>query len=247
MAIEAGTSTYYQAKRAIVQDGLVFHLDAGVKESYSGGTTWRDLSGNGNNGNFLNGPTFSRSGKKPSISFDGSNDHIQVPSPSSKFAWTPSGDGMNYMTIDFWVKTTDGGGAIISKPWNGNGQYNILISHYRFQLYIGTYGIKDFSSMATGNWENTTCVANPTQMGVYRNGSLHGSFVDHNITDNSPPSPNNNRSLSLMTLYPYGAGSWNFTGHAINGNLSICRIYNKVLSADEVSRNYNATRHRFGL
>jgi hypothetical protein len=41
MAIEAGTSTYYQAKRGIVQDGLVLHLDAGVKESYSGaGTTW---------------------------------------------------------------------------------------------------------------------------------------------------------------------------------------------------------------
>ena len=55
MAIEAGTSTYYQAKRGIVQDGLVLHLDAGVKESYSGGNVWRDLSGNNRNGTIYPG------------------------------------------------------------------------------------------------------------------------------------------------------------------------------------------------
>ena len=33
MAIEAGTSTYYQAKRGIVQDGLLINFDIGVQES----------------------------------------------------------------------------------------------------------------------------------------------------------------------------------------------------------------------
>ena len=53
MAIQAGETTFYQAKRGIVQDGLVLNLDAAVDASYSGGTTWRDLEG-GNNGTFIN-------------------------------------------------------------------------------------------------------------------------------------------------------------------------------------------------
>ena len=43
----------------IVTNGLVLCLDAGNTRSYPGsGTTWTDLSGNGNNGT-LSGPTFS--------------------------------------------------------------------------------------------------------------------------------------------------------------------------------------------
>ena len=45
MAIQAGEDTFYQAKRGIVQDGLVLNLDAGVDASSNGGTTWRDLKG----------------------------------------------------------------------------------------------------------------------------------------------------------------------------------------------------------
>ena len=189
----------YHTGPKIVTNGLVLCLDAADRNSYPGsGASWLDLSGNGYNGTLTNGPTFS-SDNAGVFSFDGSNDYIQLLSPSSRFAWTPSGDGMNYMTIDFWVKTTDTGGRIISKPWNGNGQYNISISYSSFQLYIGTYGVKNFSGMATGNWENATCVVNPTQMGVYRNGSVYGSFINHNITNNSPPSTNTNIPLSLMT------------------------------------------------
>jgi hypothetical protein len=33
----------------------------------------------------------------------------------------------------------------------------------------------------------------------------------------------------------------------LNGDCGMIMFYNKALSADEVSRNYNATRRRFGL
>jgi hypothetical protein len=40
----------------IITDGLVLCLDAGNPKSYPGsGTTWTDLSGNGNNGSLENG------------------------------------------------------------------------------------------------------------------------------------------------------------------------------------------------
>lgn len=58
----------------IIQNGLVFALDAANKKSYPGsGTTWKDLSGNGNDGTLTNGPTFD-SGNGGSIVLDGTND-----------------------------------------------------------------------------------------------------------------------------------------------------------------------------
>jgi hypothetical protein len=151
------------------------------------------------------------------------------------------------MTIDIWVKTTDIAGNIVSKPWNSNGEYNFSINYYQWWLQAVSTKIITFTSLATGNWENVTCIATPTQSAVYRNGTINTNFTNHNITSNSPSNPNGNTVLSLMTVYPYGTGTWNIPGHAVQGNLAIVRIYNKVLSANEVSQNYNSTRHRFGL
>ena len=62
----------------VVEDGLVLALDAGNTKSYPGsGTTWTDLSGNGNNGTLTNGPTYSSS-NGGSIVFDGVNDFVDI-------------------------------------------------------------------------------------------------------------------------------------------------------------------------
>jgi hypothetical protein len=42
MGLSYGTTTLHQATKGIVQDGLVLNLDAGVRDSYDSGTTWRD-------------------------------------------------------------------------------------------------------------------------------------------------------------------------------------------------------------
>ena len=55
---------------SIITSGLILNLDAGNVASYPGsGTTWTDLSGNGNNGTLINGPTFNSS-NGGSILFD---------------------------------------------------------------------------------------------------------------------------------------------------------------------------------
>jgi hypothetical protein len=60
---------------SIVTDGLVLCLDAGNPKSYPGsGTTWTDLSGNGNNGTLVNGVGYSGD-NLGSLSFDGVNDY----------------------------------------------------------------------------------------------------------------------------------------------------------------------------
>jgi len=81
----------------VVQDGLVLNLDASKFYSYSrSGTTWTDLSGNGNNGTLVNGPTFS-SANGGSIVFDGSNDYM-----TSSFTFTAN----QAMTISGWLYST---------------------------------------------------------------------------------------------------------------------------------------------
>jgi hypothetical protein len=79
----------------IVTDGLVLNLDAGNPYSYlqgSSGTTWTDVSGQGNNGTLINGASYSNG----AIVFDGTDDYVQT---------TATNLNANVGTINIWVKT----------------------------------------------------------------------------------------------------------------------------------------------
>jgi hypothetical protein len=233
----------------IVRDGLVLDLDAANPLSYPGtGTTWTDLSGNGNNGTLINGPTFD-SGNLGSISFDGINDYVSLSSPSNKWAWTPSATtGYNVLSIEMWTKSTDTSGRYFSRPWNGSGEYNYWLTADGWYQQIGNQSSnRTFTSLATGNWEHIVCVVTATQSAVYRNGTVNQNFSSHNITNNTPASGNSNLPLAIMTLYPYGSGWGGDTGHAILGSVSNFKIYSRVLSPEEVLQNFNATRGRYGI
>ena len=233
---------------AIVQQGLVLNLDVGNPYSYAGaGSDWYDVSGN-NNTSLLVGttiPTFSNT-NGGILMYDGNTQYSRTPSPSNNFAWTPSGVGLNNMTIDMWIKTTDGSGTILSKPWSGNGEYNFGLGHQGFSIVIGNQtNTLGFSSILTGNWINLVIVVSPTQYGAYINGVQNAALTNHGITNNTPTYGNGQVPLTLMTLYPYGGGG--NAGFSTQGNIGSFRIYNRVLSAAEVLQNYNATKGRFGL
>jgi hypothetical protein len=62
----------------IVQSGLTHSYDSANYLSYPrSGTTWFDMTSTGNNGTFVNGPTFN-TGATPSIQFDGADDYINA-------------------------------------------------------------------------------------------------------------------------------------------------------------------------
>jgi hypothetical protein len=150
------------------------------------------------------------------------------------------------MTIDLWIKTTDGSGTILSKPWSGNGEYNFGLGHQGFSIVIGNQtNTLGFSSILTGNWINLVIVVSPTQYGAYINGVQNTALTNHGITNNTPTYGNGQIELTLMTLYPYGGGG--NAGFSTQGNIGSFRIYNRVLTAAEVLQNYNATKGRFGL
>lgn len=233
---------------SIVRDGMVLCLDAANPKSYPGsGTTWTDLSLQRYSANLVNDPAYD-SNNKGSIAISNTSSYVSLTSPSSRWSWTPSGSTEpNTLSIEMWVKSSDSSGYYLSKPWNGNGEYNYFIQATSFYSGVGDQGHSlSFSSLATGNWEHIICIINPTQKAVYRNGVLNAGYTSHGITNNTTTYGNNAISLTLMTLYPYGVWAGNST-FTIAGNLGMFRIYNRTLTDNEVSKNFNAFKGRYGL
>ena len=93
----------------IVTDGLILALDAANTKSYpsSGGSTWYDLSGKGNNGTITNA-TFNSDGY---FAFEGSGDYISFASASElQFL-----NRLPY-TLEVWMYPTSNPGA---NTWTG--------------------------------------------------------------------------------------------------------------------------------
>lgn len=213
---------------------------------YIGNTNWRDAGGSTSITTLVGGPLFD-SANKGNIYFDGGTAYCGI-SPANNFAWTPSSIGLNNMTIDLWLKTSDStnGQYILSKPWNSSGEYNYFIYHNGFNINIGNQSNSfSFTSVATGNWVNLVILVSVSQFGAYLNGAQMVALTNHGITNNSPTSGNLQELLTLMTLYPYGGGA-NPT-FSVLGNVSSLRIYNRVLSATEIAQNYETDKTRFGL
>ena len=239
----------YQTGPRIVTDGLVFYVDAADANSYPGsGTTWTDLSGNGNNGTLTNGPTFS-SANRGSIVFDGTNDYIDIPNTSTyQFTNTQP------FTLSAWVNSSNLTGydnivAFALNSGNNRGYYLVLISgvdsrtnSFLFDYYDGTLFrgiIGNNNSITTGSWINLAATSSSNSvndMKVYQNGVLT-SWT--NRGSQTPSSIN-------YTSVPLRIGSRE-TGATFSGNISSVQIYNRALSASEVLQNYNATKGRYGF
>jgi hypothetical protein len=120
------------ATEKIIQDGLVLNLDAGASSSYPGsGTTWTDLSGNGNNGTLENGVGYTSS-NGGSLTFDGGDDY-------NSFG-TSLGNGWSQISVNCWVRPTTfpntnfGFEKLVSADDGGSGGlesvFNLDIGHF---------------------------------------------------------------------------------------------------------------------
>ena len=235
----------------IVRNGLVLHLDAANRKSYSGsGTTWFDLSGRNNTCTLFNSPTFSSN----SFVFDGLNDHMSLTNANT-FAWTPQGSiGNSTFSIEFWIRTSDNDGNFISKPWNGGGGYNYIVSTSGFTLAPVTINFQlganiGFASSLNDNIVHQVVIwANGTNFGYYIDGVKTVGSAAHGFTaDNPGGNPNSQIGLTIMSLYPYGEGWAGNNSFSIQGQLFNLKFYNRVLTSLEVVQNFNSIRDRYGI
>jgi hypothetical protein len=245
MAIQAGETTFYQAKRGIVQDGLVLNLDAAVDASYSGGTTWRDLAGS-NNGTLANmNDTNLIKDNGGSLSFDGTDEYINVGNNSdlqitgeiTVSAWIKAGVQINMGIAGKYSAAGGQRGYLIA---TNNHSTNRKITWYYQRTassFNGLDSVTSISDVLDGNWHFVLCTFTPsTSANIY----IDGEF-DIADTDGIQSSIANN--TSRFDIGTHGQS----TSTSFTGDIASVSVYNRTLTSDEVARNYNATRHRFGV
>lgn len=232
----------------IVTDGLISCLDAANVKSYPGsGTTWFDLSNNNRFGTLFNGVSFNNG----VMSLDGLNDYVIISGDGSNNnnAWTADGSvGSSDICMEIWFKTTDSVGLLISKPWNGSGQYNISLTQASFALIDGSGSTSvGFGNTNNGEWRQLVVWASSSQIGYYINGGETSGVNNHSLTGGIPSAGNATLPMGIGTLYFYGQGWSGSTSHALECDVALFRKYNRVLTSDEVLQNFNANKKRFGL
>jgi hypothetical protein len=209
-------------------------LDAGNLVSYPGsGTSWKDLTINGNNSTLYNGPTFSDVNGGV-ISFDGSDDYATA------------GNFFTYQsfTINLWVKPGSSQTTyadIIDN--NHTGAQNWVcqqnaddLNQYQFGVFgsSGQNSLTGTFTLTSNVWVNLTFTYDGDKVRGYINGSLFGTGSSLGTTIH----------YSLPT---FNIGRWNSGGRNWNGQYGTLSVYNRPLTADEISQNYTVTKSRFGL
>jgi hypothetical protein len=240
----------------IITDGLVLHLDAANPKSYIGtGTEWKDLSGFRNNGNLINGVSYNTSTK--GLSFDGVDDNVIIPlSPSINFTSTAT----NSFTLMVYARVTNLSDNV-SKVATVFGRGDILTGGSSFgigmnatnPLAIWTHrwvvgirveldpllsSISHIMNYTLGTIECIAMTYNHTTslLSIYRNGIL-------DFTSNVPNVnlSNFDYAMGINRGVPGGDGAW------MQGEIYSSMIYNRALTQEEITQNFNAIRGRFNI
>jgi hypothetical protein len=222
----------------IVTDGLVLNLDAGFIPSYPRtGTTWKDLSGNGNNGTLTNGPTFD-SGNLGSIQFDGADDCVltNVGSELNFFLC----DSNNSFTVVSWFKPS-GINGIICGSAIGLGTATTFVQY----MTSTTFAIR-VRGIFTDNTVQTNLNTSIFHMGAFTwNGTVGLGYYNNKspVTIGIGTASNQNKNFGIAD-----SNEGNLTNYPrFNGNVSNVQIYNRALTEQEILQNYNTIKGRFNL
>lgn len=249
-------ATNYSPK--IVTDGLILCLDAADKKSYSGsGTTWYDRSGNGNNATKQVG-TFNSKGYFDSVETVDYADRLEFTvghstSLNDAFSVTSGGWSIEEIVrIDDNTYPEAAAGTVVSNAayssggvgfdWN-HGEYNTT-----FEMGVGNnvgqaagYDVSFNYNLPTkfqalGQWLHRSLYwdRDSDVMGFYYNGE---HIASTSIAAVSGQTLYDGGGISIGTLY----------GWRHHGARAAFRAYNRVLTADEVTQNFNAQRGRFGI
>jgi hypothetical protein len=238
----------------IVTNGLVLYFDAANPRSYvSGSTTWNDLSNNNTSGSLTN------------VGYDPSKKCLLFASSSNSTCIFNNSDLLNFNTgsfsIEVIVKLTATASGTVNALWQKRSSTSGIgsIPGYQYRILNSTTTVAStLLSVDNGKGGNdyTIINSNPSfpyfniihsvvifnysslKLSEYRNGVL--------VTPES-----NNSSAGIMTGSFYN-NNLNFRlgkneGNSLDAEYYVLRAYNRVLSQQEITQNYNALKSRFNL
>ena len=201
-----------------------------------------DLSGNGNNGTYVNGtstvadsdPTY---GGSRAYNFDGVDDYIQLPLAAMNFG---SGD----FSLSFWLSSTDATGGPIFNNYSGGGSSgkwfvihinndgtNSLTGDIKYDVDDGVSKREANTSSKTyndGAWRHFTVVRNNSDGFLY-------------LYEDANPTPVGSRNISGMGALngsqAMRIGSWTslISRSKLLGKMDDIRHYDRVLTQAEIT------------
>ena len=244
-------ATRYNYTGGIVTDGLLVHLDPARRDSHQGsGTVWKDLTDNHHDFTLTNSPAHSGFTKGSTFNFDGSNEHAVI-----------AGDAINYsrtgLTVEcfcyFNANYANYRGGIITKWHTGAGDSNewwfgslenassqtgpgILSLGIERPEGGSTIAAHGSTSTSSQTWHHAVGTFDGATIKVYLNGSLDGSTA-------SPVTEYKTYTSQPTTIAAFGSSFQ----YPTNIQMGPVRIYNRALTASEITQNYNAQKSRYGL
>ena len=223
---------YWTSYSSVVTAGLKVYLDALNPASYSGsGTTWYDLSGNGNDVSMQNSGSITWSPGPIGYFSTVSNGWFNRTSASN----VPTGNSP--YTLSAWVQlgsSWNGNGFMSIGPFGNGNEANAFRAGSTNQLLNYWWGNDlsvNISVSPTNGWFNAVAKYDGTTRSIWVNGVLAGSDtpVGHNVT-----------SSDIQISKTVG-------NEYLQGNIAQALIYNVALSGSEILANFNASKSRFGL
>jgi len=214
-------------------NGALLYIDMGNPTSYSGsGTTYTDLSRNANNGTSAGSPVYS-SAYSGYTNFNGSQ---YIATPTAKYNQTYT--GKTVIVAARLTGITAGTFRCLFGTASGTRNFNTYIyspSAGVYQIHYSTGGGGGFSNnlpLTTNQWF-VVAVTHFTDgtVNYYFNGQPIGTNTGNTF---SQWVSNGNENIGAGDNYWYG-------------DIGLCAVYGRALSANEIQENYNAIAWRYDL
>lgn len=244
--------------KSIITEGLHYYMDPGNKDAYPGsGTNVDAVSGPVPAGTLGASNVFS-SDFGGTFNFDGSTDYLQVASNGAT-----TGFNVLTYTICAWCKPTNTGQTFYDTifsydftahsppyyaihfrgyPTNSGSTQNrgkLILIWNRGGVFDNPNALLfggDTSTFVSTSWNMFSCTfersGGDNIAKLYKNGTLLSSTT---VTQDAPTYYNQEVWL----------GKANFATGQYDGGYGPCMFYNRVLTLEEITQNYNSMKHRF--
>ena len=232
---EYNMGTFYSPP--LVHDGLIFCVDIKNTKSHTSGTTVTDL-GKGHDGTIRGSGTTTSNGI---LELGSSDAYLDFRDNSSDYqhigAWT----------IAAWVKRKASFGSytrILGKQHsNARCNYGVGMQSHKVGVIANDGSWKTVydsgDDLVLNQWHHVVGMYNAT-------GQYYRLYVDNSQRFSTAITLNMTNAANVPTAAVQIGTNYQGT-EAWEGDFGPVQVYNKALSAAEVSRNFNAHRNRFGV
>ena len=211
---------------------LKSNLDAGNSSSYSGsGTTWTDLTGNGNKVTLTSGTGYTIE-KGGGITFNTSSTY-----GTQTFSSPPFNGDFTWSSI-YKAPPLDGNGW--DRIYSTGGYYAFHVGHVNGRPLFAYYNWYPGGASLNTDGEATLTPGNYYMVTFVRSGNILSSYVQ------ASPYGTNGTASGTVTVSPITVGKGPDDNAWQNGVMNVMLIYNYALSQAEIAQNVNYYAARFG-